>query len=82
MSGMEEVMTNDERVHLIQEVYTVAHSATTTFEDLGPDLAYLMGAIAHDRYCEWLETDPIMQFLYTWFPSDHKVWKHVRILIA
>lgn len=65
-------------------VFDVVYEATETIEGddlIGPDLAYLMGAIlkGHGHGCEWPEDRQIVRLLREHFPQDHQVWEHVEI---
>lgn len=68
---------------LLRLVYTTASDAVESFEHddlVGPDLAYLMGAIIENNYCSWPEDRPIVQILRNSFPErDHPIWNHVEI---
>lgn len=46
---------------------------------IGPDLAYLLGAILKDGLCEWNHTRPIVRLLRKHCPHDHPVWGHIAI---
>jgi hypothetical protein len=66
---------------LALDAYNAVVDATESLEEqnVGADLAYLMGAILGDTSCEWPKGRPIMRILRTAFPSKrHAIWKHAK----
>jgi hypothetical protein len=57
------------------------HTESLELDDMiGPDLAYLMGAILKGTGCEWPAGRPILAILRNAFPAaDHPVWGFIAI---
>lgn len=80
-------LTHKEAVELIQEVFNKALEETESFDDIGKNLAYLLGGISvlangEDQdpivFNPW--TDDEIAFVATlnlWFPINHRIWNHV-----
>jgi hypothetical protein len=74
------------RLNRIAEVYQSLVDATASFEqqNIGPNTAYLLGAMAQGKTCEWSESRRAdhtwIKLLRTTFPEDHFVWTFVTIL--
>ena len=67
-------------VELLSSVYKFVCDNTESFEQddmVGPDLAYLLGAILEANVCEWTEDRSIVSLLRQGFVPEHKVWKYV-----
>lgn len=57
------------RLALAVDVYEYVLDSTETLEGedkVGPDLAYLLGAIAKGTECEWSSDRPIVRLLLRW----------------
>jgi hypothetical protein len=65
----------------LRELYSVVYSNTESFEvdDIGADLAYLMGAIVSDDVCTWPADRPLVLILKAHFQPSHEVWRYVRL---
>ena len=74
-------LTREERLLLIEEVYTKLILATESFEpgNIGMELAYLFGAIAKCNLCEWSGNSAIVQLLQQNFHQNHPVWRFIEI---
>ncbi len=75
-------MKAEDKLLLLMQVYKVVNEATDSFENddmLGPDLAYLMGAILRQIICSWDKNRRIIQVLIESFGPDHLVWNHIVI---
>ena len=76
-------MTNtlNQRARCAKEVYNAIFLGTVSFEedDIGADLAYLLGAILLDDFCSWPTTRPILGILRETFPANHAVWQHITL---
>ena len=47
---------------------------------VGPDLAYLLGAVLKGSACAWPASRPIVALLRDLYPDpSHPVWRHVRV---
>ena len=65
------------KLALLREVYDVVAAGVDSFEHddmVGPDLAYLLGAILKETYCEWSPDRRIIQLLRHALASEHPVW--------
>jgi len=74
--------TAEERVTLLTSVYEVLIQSTESLEDdelLGPDFAYLVGAILKDTGCAWPADRPFIRLLRAHFTEDHAVWNFIQI---
>ena len=68
------------RLALIREIYDLFFENIESFEEedkIGPDLAYLLGAISRDTHCEWPNNRPFVKFLREHCDSDHAVWQFI-----
>lgn len=68
------------RLALIREIYDLFFENVESFEEedkIGPDLAYLLGAISKDTQCEWPSNRPLVKFLRAHCSSDHAVWPFI-----
>jgi hypothetical protein len=68
-----------DRLALLAEVYAAVYEGCESFErdEVGADLAYLLGAIARGSSCEWPEGRPLVLLLRAAFPDGHPVWGFV-----
>jgi hypothetical protein len=68
-------------IELLQELYRVMYKRTDSFErdNIGADLAYLMGAIVSDNCCIWPHSRPLVRILQDNFPVNHKIWDHLGL---
>jgi hypothetical protein len=68
---------------LAEAVYETCLDATESFEHndlVGPDLAYLLGAILKGTACGWPADRPLVALLRAAFPDpSHPVWDHISI---
>ena len=67
---------------LASDVYNRVFHDSDSFEsdNIGSNLAYLMGAILRDGWCEWSEKEPFVQVLRGSYPDpDHPVWHYIII---
>ncbi len=81
-------LTHKEAVELIQEVYETAYNGTETFEQIGSQLAYVLGGIAMlagDTPNTGVVFDPasdedlaFIAMMEQWFPIEHPIWRHVN----
>lgn len=57
--------TDAERYKLIRDVYdwVIDNTESLEVQDIGADLAYLIGAIAHANVCEWSKNRPFVRLL-------------------
>ena len=70
------------RLILLREVYRHVQTSVETLEGddlVGPDLAYLLGAILGDTQCEWPAERTIVKILESLFGVNHPVWRFVTI---
>jgi hypothetical protein len=70
-----------QRIYLMGEVYGAVEQSVESFEHddmVGPDLAYLLGAMLNDTYCGWPEGRPIIGILRANFPPSHPVFSFVQ----
>ena len=66
--------TATDRLALLREVYNAVAGSVESFEyddRVGPDLAYLLGAILNDTSCSWPEGRAIITILRQHFPEGH-----------
>ena len=63
------------------EVYEHMVAASDSFEadDIGADLAYLMGALLREGYCVWPKTRPIIALLMEKYHDSHPIWGYIRV---
>ena len=61
------------------QVYEVIRDHTESFalEQIGEDLAYLLGAIVTTGYCEWKHDRPILKILRREM-EGHPIWRFIR----
>lgn len=73
--------TDSERIGLIKSVYSAVFVGCESFEEdnVGADLAYILGAVARDGFCEWPEDRPIVQILREAVGDDHPIWKYIEV---
>jgi hypothetical protein len=68
---------------LATAVYDAVATAVESLEAedrVGPDLAYLLGAILKGSACSWPSDRPIVRLLRAAYPDPaHPVWRHVEI---
>lgn len=69
------------RLQLLRDLYEVVFNETESLEaeDIGADLAYLMGAVLKDSCCDWDAERPLVQLLREQFPGRHPVWRFIHI---
>jgi hypothetical protein len=78
-------MTTDHDATLaasMREVFAVAHEAVESFDEddrIGPDLAYLLGAMLRGTSCAWPADRPLVRILRESLTPGHAVWDHVNI---
>jgi hypothetical protein len=74
-------MKDRQRLQLLRELYETAHNETESFEqeDVGADLAYLMGAVLEDSHCSWEADRPLVRLLREHLPSSHAAWEFIHI---
>ncbi len=82
--GQEATMTAKiaDRLVLLREVYNAVAEAVESFEHddrVGPDLAYLLGAMLNDTGCEWPEGRAIVSILRGRFPAGHPVFQFLHV---
>lgn len=64
------------------EVYDKLYRGTESFEDIGTNLAYLLGAISGGNSglsIDLEKTDPLYPLLLELFPEEHRVWDFVAV---
>ena len=74
--------TTDKRLDLLREVYNAVAQSVDSFEHddrVGPDLAYLLGALLNDTVCAWPEDRALVTILRAHFPAGHPVYRFVEI---
>ena len=65
------------RLALLSEVYDAVSAGVESFEHddrVGPDLAYLMGAILKESCCAWPSSRRIIKLLRDAFTPGHPIW--------
>lgn len=67
---------NGGRLALIAEVYNHVYYSRESFEQLGMQLAYLLGAIAKQGYVQ-LDEDDTLRACLKELGEDHPVWDYV-----
>jgi hypothetical protein len=78
-------MTADHDATLVastREVYAVVHEAVESFDEddqVGPDLAYMLGAMLRGTSCARPADRPLVRILRESLPPGHAVWDHVDI---
>jgi hypothetical protein len=64
-------------------VYDAVAAAVESLEGedrVGPDLAYLLGALLKGSACSWPAGRPIVRLLRAAYPDpDHPLWRHVEV---
>ena len=74
--------TADERLDLLREVYNAVAQGVESFEHddrVGPDLAYLLGAVLNETCCAWPAGRAIVQVLRAHFPDGHPVYRFIHV---
>jgi hypothetical protein len=69
-------------LELMRDVYEYVSDNTTSFElddMIGPDLAYLLGAMMQGRPCQWPEDHPLVRLLRAKYGPGHEVWQFIDI---
>lgn len=71
-----------QRAALAASIYTTVFERAESFEEqnIGADLAYLMGAILTEKHVEFGVTRPLMLILVNEYPPEHSVWTYVRLV--
>ena len=75
-------LSDSERLQLIREIYQVVADNTTSFElddMVGPDLAYLLGAMACETGITFEKDRAILGVLQNRLPPIHAVWSFIEI---
>jgi len=70
------------RATLAREVYATIEHGTESLEadNLGADLAYLLGAILRgDSGCAWDHDRPLVRLLRQHFADGHAVWRYAHV---
>ncbi len=81
-------MTKEEKADLALKVFNNVYNETETFreENMGADLAYLMGAIldtGEESYADWSsevygeEPPALLEILKRSFPEDSSLWNYI-----
>ena len=71
-----------QQFQLARRVYRTLFEQTESFEEenrLGPDLAYLLGAILFSNTCGWPTDRPIVALLRQHFPPQDPLWQHIPL---
>jgi hypothetical protein len=65
---------------LARQVFKKVLACTESFEEqlIGPDLAYLMGAILTNETCSWEPDRPLLKILKEEFWPNHRIWKYIH----
>lgn len=73
--------TLEVRADLARMVYNeiFAHCETFEEDDIGSDLAYIVGTILNDDTASFLSTRPIIIMLQKSFNSAHEIWAYVEV---
>ncbi len=68
------------RLELIRDVYRLVLDKTESFGEqrIGESLAYLLGAIAQNNWCQWNRKEPLVKLLRKHLAPDHLVWKYIE----
>lgn len=68
-----------QRHDLAVQIYDWVHEHTESFEEdnIGSDLAYLMGAILKESAFEAEDGCPLVELLKSGFPSEHALWTYI-----
>ena len=85
-----EIMTREEKADLALKVFDTVYNETETFreENIGADLAYLMGAIldtGEDSYVDWSsevyaeEKPTLLEILKKGFPRKAPIWNYIIV---
>jgi hypothetical protein len=68
---------------LAADVFDTVVAQTQSFEYddwIGPDLAYLLGAMLKGTGCTWPADRPLVRLLRTAYPDPgHPVWRHIEV---
>ncbi len=75
-------LTAEQRIALLREVYELVTGSVESLEHddrIGPDLAYLLGAILNDTGCAWPEDRAIISILRERFPDGHPVHRFIEV---
>jgi len=81
MTRPRRVRRDTSKVRLLSELYATLHADTESFDrdKIGPDLAYLAGAIIKGTHCEWPSNRPIVRSLREHYGTRHRLWQYVTI---
>jgi hypothetical protein len=68
---------------LAADVYDAVAARVESFEHddrVGPDLAYLLGAVLKGTRCAWPADRPLIRLLHEAYPDPaHPVWRHIDV---
>ena len=69
------------RLPLLREVYEAVYNEVESFEEenIGADLAYLLGAMLEGSCCDWDADRPFVKLLRGHFPQRHSIWGYVHL---
>jgi hypothetical protein len=71
-----------DRLGLLREVYNAVAGGVESLERddrVGPDLAYLLGALLNDTACAWPEGRAILTILRGHLPDGHPVYRFIEV---
>jgi hypothetical protein len=74
--------TAADRLDLLRQVFNAVAGSVESFEHddrVGPDLAYLLGALLNDTACSWPEGRAIVTALRAHFPEGHPDYRCIDI---
>ncbi len=79
---MTTILQEHQQFQLARRLYktVLGHTESFEYEDqIGADLAYLLGAILFTGTCAWPSNRPIVLLLRQHFPSDDPLWQHITL---
>lgn len=73
------ILVGRDRLRLIRDTYLRVYAATEVFseDDIGTELAYLLGAIATRGMVELAADSALLAILRREFPGGHAIWQFI-----
>jgi hypothetical protein len=68
------------QANLAKELYQDIYNTFESFQvdNIGSDLAYLMGEILTDGFCIFESNSALNKFLKTKYDTNHEIWRYIK----